>query len=520
MAYEGIEGDPSIRLDMWEDIDSMSIENNETCNDQLFDEYRDMMIKSTVPIEAIIMSRIVIYDQCKFKVKEPRISKADIRREKAGNIPKSKTPYSVFEDMVILTTFCDAQNSGISMNEKIDLVMEDLPSRSFESLRERYRKWLKDLTEDEIEQIIKFCDENYEKCEVYMIKKKQDTVLKRSALESFIPIPKKGGIGQLADIEIKPEPTPKNELINTEDLANQSPDKSELMSKIKRRLESRGNTQSSYKNKKNTELEKEEEECLPVNISLSNLEDTEKRKGFEKRINKLDKMQSSPSNVEKFNPTSTEQKEKVKPPPIKICFSEKNTLKSKNGEEDSMIENESPARIDFSRFPSNIEASPVSRYSLGEKHRFSEKRASKDDLAFKHKSDLFKSPSNPITRIKKSKADIGDNTSEEASLYLSKRNPSENINDMETELSVEDQKLKKKAEIFKKSIRNGHEFLKENSLTLLKLLKFMARYHDLDLQQVVSQIDDNKDLDMSKLRLKLCNQTAVSHILGPKLIRL
>ena len=79
-------------------------------------------------------------------------SKADIRREKAGNIPKSKTPYSVFEDMVILSTFNDAQNSGISMNEKIDLVMEDLPARSFESLRERYRKWLKDLTEEEVEQ--------------------------------------------------------------------------------------------------------------------------------------------------------------------------------------------------------------------------------------------------------------------------------------------------------------------------------------------------------------------------------
>ena len=521
MASEATGGDPSIRLDFWEDMDgtdSILQEIGDNDNDQLFDEYRDMMIKSTVPIEAIIMHRIVIKEHCRFKVKEPRISKADIRREKAGNIPKSKTPYSVFEDMVILSTFNDAQNSGISMNEKIDLVMEDLPARSFESLRERYRKWLKDLTEEEVESINKFCDENYENCEICMIKKRIDVGQKCSVLDSFIPIPRKGGNMIAADVQ-KEVDISKLDLINLDYLAAQSPDKSDLRSKIKKRLESMANSQSSCKIKASQEIDREIP--MPDHHGLSNLEVLVNKKLFEKRIHNLERLQYSASKAEPFAMSPVTEANKLRPPPLKISFSEKLTVKSKNIDEESMIENESPARLDFTRQSSIVDASPISRWSVGNNLRKHDQKDGKnDDYEFKRKSDLFKSPTNLFSRRKPQIAELNDNTSEEASLYLSKRNPSEILNGIGIDLPDSDQVLKRKAELFKRSIREGRECVKENSMTLLKLLKFMAHYHEVDVKQIISQLDENKDLDISKLRLKLCNQTAVKHILGPKLIRL
>lgn len=151
----------------------------------------------------------------KFKVKELRITKAERRKEKflqnnasATHVVKNKTCYTVFEDMVILTTFVDEKFSEKSMNDKIDRVMEDLPERSFESLRERYRKWLKDFDETEIDKIVRFCDENYETCSQYMIKRRLDAQLGRHVVDQFIKVPKKGGTEDRAETRIDEELPP------------------------------------------------------------------------------------------------------------------------------------------------------------------------------------------------------------------------------------------------------------------------------------------------------------------------
>lgn len=132
--------------------------------------------------------RIVLVDR--IYIKAHRETKAEKRKRRAllgspRQLPRplpeqlappqtsvaTKTPYSVFEDMVILTTFKSSQLAHLSLNEKIDLVMEDLPHRSFESLRERMRRWLTELSDEDHDKIIKYCDDEYEICEHMMVKR-------------------------------------------------------------------------------------------------------------------------------------------------------------------------------------------------------------------------------------------------------------------------------------------------------------------------------------------------------------
>ena len=180
---------------------------NISCTDD-FDQYNkfydnplvaEASIKIPKPISPIYENRIVYLEHWKNKIKEPRITKAEKRREKfagkeatEGGFQKRKSPYSVYEDMIILTIFDENKDDEHkSMNDKIDLVMEELPGRSFESLRERYRKWLKDFDDAECGRIKTYCDENYETCDNFMIKKKQDALSKRQTVEAFVAIPKK-----------------------------------------------------------------------------------------------------------------------------------------------------------------------------------------------------------------------------------------------------------------------------------------------------------------------------------------
>ena len=124
-----------------------------------------------------------------FYIKHPKVTKAEKRRER-GVGGKRKVCYSVFEDMVILTAFSDKNNKELSMNEVIDLIMTDLTNRTFESLRERYRKWLKDFNEEDVDKIIRYCDECYEKCESYMIKRKFNQKKRIYYIDDFIEMPK------------------------------------------------------------------------------------------------------------------------------------------------------------------------------------------------------------------------------------------------------------------------------------------------------------------------------------------
>jgi hypothetical protein len=109
--------------------------------------------------------------------------------------------------MVMLTHFKAENNRGLSMNEVVDLVMEDLPNRSFESLRERYRKWLKDFSSEDVDKIMNYCEVSYDKCERFMIKRRRDEKSKRFVIEDFVEIPKVAA-PVLRDLDADPEVGP------------------------------------------------------------------------------------------------------------------------------------------------------------------------------------------------------------------------------------------------------------------------------------------------------------------------
>lgn len=70
--------------------------------------------------------------------------------------------------------------------------------------------------------------------------------------------------------------------------------------------------------------------------------------------------------------------------------------------------------------------------------------------------------------------------------------------------------LKHKAESFKASLLSSDEsIVAYNSAILFKLLRHLASYHQIRVSDVVSRLDENKELDMSALRFELCNRTAI-----------
>jgi hypothetical protein len=162
----------------------MDIEENSFAENPLAHEFAIKTRKYTHPAEEFRQIEI-----CYFSPKVPRITKAEKRRER-GIEGKKKSSYSVFEDMVMLTHFKAENNKGLSMNEVVDLVMEDLPNRSFESLRERYRKWLKDFSSEDVDRIMNYCEVSYDKCERYMIKRRRDEKSKKFVIEDFVEISK------------------------------------------------------------------------------------------------------------------------------------------------------------------------------------------------------------------------------------------------------------------------------------------------------------------------------------------
>ena len=177
----------AVRLDLPtydEEYLGTDIEENSFAENPLAHEFAIKTRKYALPAEEFRQIEI-----CYFSPKVPRITKAEKRRER-GSEGKKKSSYSVFEDMVMLTHFKAETNKGLSMNEVVDLVMEDLPNRSFESLRERYRKWLKDFSSEDVDKIMNYCEVSYDKCERYMIKRRRDEKNKRFVIEDFVEIPK------------------------------------------------------------------------------------------------------------------------------------------------------------------------------------------------------------------------------------------------------------------------------------------------------------------------------------------
>lgn len=138
--------------------------------------------------------------------KEPRVTKREKRNERERAFKKS--PYSVYEDMVIINNFAECQEGGYSMNETFDFIMEELTERTFESVRERYRKWLKDLCLQDKQKIIEFCNQNYVTCGNFMLTRKLNPKTKLYRIDDFVPINKKPEAILAGNINLELEQSP------------------------------------------------------------------------------------------------------------------------------------------------------------------------------------------------------------------------------------------------------------------------------------------------------------------------
>ena len=89
-----------------------------------------------------------------------KIPDLEIRKEiqqATGAADRKKSAYSVHEDKVIIETFRDEANRGKSTNHLLDLLTKKLLCRSFESIKERYRKWIKNFSAEDQDKIVEFC---------------------------------------------------------------------------------------------------------------------------------------------------------------------------------------------------------------------------------------------------------------------------------------------------------------------------------------------------------------------------
>ena len=70
---------------------------------------------------------------------------------------KKKSSYSVYDDKVIIETFRDPENLQKTTNAILEQLTKKLLCRSFESVKERYRKWIRKFSEEDQDRIIQFC---------------------------------------------------------------------------------------------------------------------------------------------------------------------------------------------------------------------------------------------------------------------------------------------------------------------------------------------------------------------------
>lgn len=159
-------------------------------------EYR---IKDRIIILPAMAEREVFEETFRYKVpKEIKTKKSDARKAKhqaslqSGEATSSwKQPYSVFDDAKILKTLKDPKLEHLCLNEKLDLLMEVLPGRSFESLRERHRKWLKLIDHASIKKILEFEAQNSEQAKDYFSKRGTDPATKKPIVSQILLLPPK-----------------------------------------------------------------------------------------------------------------------------------------------------------------------------------------------------------------------------------------------------------------------------------------------------------------------------------------
>ncbi len=92
-------------------------------------------------------------------IQSEKLPDFDLKREIKSQMhaDKKKSAYSVYDDKVIIETFRDPDNAHKTTNAIYELITKKLLCRSFESVKERYRKWIKKFSEQDQDRILDFC---------------------------------------------------------------------------------------------------------------------------------------------------------------------------------------------------------------------------------------------------------------------------------------------------------------------------------------------------------------------------
>ena len=123
------------------------------------------------------------------KVKPQAAQVIDYKKElKAQSTDRGKKPYSVYEDKLIVDTIRSC-GKGKSINAGLEEVVDKLFHRSFDSVKERYKKWIKRFSEADLNKIVEFCKgKERVVLDSFMIKRKLDEKKGTCQLTEIIPI--------------------------------------------------------------------------------------------------------------------------------------------------------------------------------------------------------------------------------------------------------------------------------------------------------------------------------------------
>lgn len=120
---------------------------------------------------------------------KPVLPQIDFTKElRAHMADKHKKSYSVYEDKLLVEAIRSAPQSQ-SINSVLEAVTSQLINRSFESVKERYKKWIKRFSDSDLNKILSFCkDKERVVLESYMVKRKLDERKGICQLVEIVPI--------------------------------------------------------------------------------------------------------------------------------------------------------------------------------------------------------------------------------------------------------------------------------------------------------------------------------------------
>lgn len=404
------------------------------------------------------------YQKRKEKVFKPKQQaekvEFDLKKElHAAQGERTKKMYSVYDDKVIIETMKEVEGKQGTIQSLLDQLTEKLIGRTFESVKERYRKWMKRFSEADREKILEFCKgKERNVLEGFMVKRKLDerkgicqlseiVPFEHSSSSGAKPIQKSAGVKFATDAQISDEG-------------------------------SSGTLSDHFDEEEETPVKPKEDEETP-RFGGSKIQP--------EQIDLLDMIQDQPAPVpassKKENKKSA-TKSKGKHPSNSLAKAEDDPAADENG--------------DFGMLGNLTEAEPEGRsVHVPTKYRETVEPAEQShQKRIGHESPQMLGKRQPVSPFKLKSSN-------------KKERPQIDTSDPAIQL------LQQKANVFKRRLtQTDPESVQENSQILFKLLKQLCSYHERNLSEVIESLNEDEDLNMSNLRFKLCNHTTIQRLIA------